>query len=158
MAHRLSVQSHQDTPITPYNKNNLCYTQKMQGKPHNFSSSDFEMLKMAINQKGYFKIKIISGSMEPLIKTGQELIVNKLTDNLKLKKFDILVFWNGSLLICHYLWHTNQLTFNNRDLYITRPLLAREDDFPIERKNILGIVTEIKIPWYLRLRLLFNYK
>lgn len=108
-------------------------------QPTHIDKNHFELLKEGLRAKSTWPVKIISDSMEPLIKTGEEVEVIPAPENLQ--RFDILVFWSESKLICHYLWSRNQLKFNHADqLLVTRPLKYRGEDFPISPHHVLGVV------------------
>ena len=97
-----------------------------------------------------FKGKIVSGSMEPVIKIGEEiLVVVKAKD---IKKFDIIVFKQNNKLICHYLWSINKMI--DPKLMQTRSLLGGKD-FPIREEDYIGKVVSHKLSVWRILKIIF---
>jgi hypothetical protein len=94
--------------------------------------------------------------MEPLIRVGSEIELRKIGDQEKFQLFDILVFMNNGRLICHYYWHSNEVF--DRGLIVTRCLKNKNRDEPFERKNILGIVVNYKISFWMKLKILISDK
>ena len=92
-----------------------------------------------INQQGLIKVQIVSGSMEPIIKTGEIVHVEKLAGRPKM--FDILVIYQNNIFICHYFWKNNTYFDNDGKNYLTRALSSRHADIPFARNQILGRVT-----------------
>lgn len=70
------------------------------------SFEDFLQYKNKINSEKQLRVKIISPSMEPLIRVDQKLTVHKV--ETQLKPFDIIIFFQKDRLICHYIWHINK--------------------------------------------------
>jgi hypothetical protein len=102
------------------------------------------------------KYKVVSDSMTPLIPIGAELHLKKYHPGMNLKKFDILVFKENDVLMCHYFWHQN--VFLDKDLITTRALKDGKLDVPFSTKQILGVVINYKINWWMKLRILFTRK
>ena len=124
-------------------------------KPTEISQSHFEFLKETLGKQGHLNIRIISDSMEPVIKTGEELqVLPCVSDFNLLNRFDILVFWNGKYFVCHYLWNKNQLSFNKKEkLLTTRGLKNLYEDFPIQESHILGVLPNRRIPFWWKLKI-----
>lgn len=99
------------------------------------------------------KYRVISNSMEPLIPTGSELILEKV-DSLNLKQFDIIVFEEKDMLICHYISHINKLY--DRGYITTKSLLNGLEDVPFSPEKVKGRVTNFKISTLLKLRIFFR--
>ncbi len=98
---------------------------------------------------------IASDSMSPVLKVGDEILWDKIADaSQDLKRFDLIVFRQGTQLFCHYLWFKNP----KRDLYITKPLknMVRED-LPLSSAAILGRVTSHRLNFYWRMKILFFF-
>lgn len=126
-------------------------------EPTRFKQSQFDLLKESIQLRGTWKARIASGSMEPLIKTGEEIEVIPVENFSSLQRFDILVFFSNSILTCHYLWSRNTASFDeNKPLLITRGLNVNWEDFPIREEQILGVVKNKKIPLLAKFRLSLN--
>lgn len=115
----------------------------------------FQELKAKLKSKGILEAQIISGSMEPLIQTGEKVKVVPWDENEKsLKKFDIVVFRFQSFLVCHYVWHQNRLIKDHgKNVYVTRALNSTHDDIPITSEDILGLVPGIQISGWQRLKI-----
>ncbi len=92
---------------------------------------EFENLK----KLSFFKGKIVSGSMSPVIKEGDSIIVD--VGQMKINRFDIVVVYMDEMLVCHYLWRLNQ---HIRPIYLQTRSLAGGIDIPITLDNYLGKV------------------
>lgn len=97
-----------------------------------------------------FKGKIVSGSMEPVIKVGDDILV--MVKAKDLKKFDIIVFRQNNKLICHYLWSVNKII--EPKLMQTRSLLGAKD-FPIKDEDYVGKVISHKLSVWRILKIIF---
>lgn len=95
------------------------------------------------------KFKVISDSMHPLIKIDDEL---QLVPDLNgLKVLDIVLFKREKNLVVHFVWR-NQLNFNST--VITRCLKnPYVDETPVDKSLILGRVSNFRIGFYLKLKL-----
>jgi hypothetical protein len=112
----------------------------------------FEKLRTILELKKSVEAVIVSGSMEPLIKTGAKIKIQWIDDFSNLHRFDVLVFWDGNKLVCHYLLHRNRvMTENNEDVFTMRGLRSKGDDLPVAQSKILGKV-DVIIPWHIKLR------
>lgn len=115
-------------------------------------------MKAELHRKGTLAFRVVSSSMEPVIMTGNPILVHP-TGLEALKRFDIILFWNGRLLICHYLWHVNSFTEpNGSKMMVTRPLLGfgRQEDLPTPSTHLIGRVGNHRIPTWTKLRILWN--
>ena len=97
------------------------------------------------------KYRVVSDSMEPLIPIGSELQLEKVS-LLNLKRFDIVVFEDGNKYTCHYIWHINESV--DLGAIITRNLKGDYDE-PFHVEKVLGKVVNFKIPFLLKVKLLF---
>ena len=102
------------------------------------SKADFDKLK----RLPFFKGKIVSGSMHPVIKIGDGIVVE--IGNFDIKRFDIIVFYSHGKLICHYLWTYNRVF--TPVLFQTRSLFGNKD-YPIDHDAYLGKVVSHKLSW-----------
>ncbi len=131
--------------------------------PSNFKCNEpkFELIKKAILTKGELDIKIISDSMSPVIKIGDIAKVISIKNyKPELKTFDIILYWNGSLLICHYVWNLNQIINNNDGRNITTRSIKESGNngVPISFDHILGKIIDHQIPlWRKIVIILKNY-
>lgn len=92
--------------------------------------------------------------MTPLIPVGAELLIKKVPADYTLKRFDILLFKQDDKLVCHYFWQ--QITVLEKPMIVTRNLESGEFDYPFERKMLLGIVTNYKIGFFLKMKIFFK--
>ncbi len=65
----------------------------------NITFKEYILLKNRITDPQ--KIRIISGSMEPFIHTGEEIFIKKFNPG-SLKRFTPIVFWHENYLVCHF--------------------------------------------------------
>lgn len=124
-----------------------------------FSRTQFGKFKQRLHDEGALGIRILSGSMEPLIQTGEELQVIPIKDVADLKPFDIIVYWDRDILICHYLWSINQRFRTDAGLRIfgTRSLASQREDFPIDESQILGRVIGKRISRWQQMKILLGF-
>lgn len=111
------------------------------------SKDCFERLKLI----PIFKGKVITGSMHPVIKVGEPIVVD--VGNLDIKRFDIVVFFFQGKLVCHYLWTMNKVF--TPVLYQTRNLFGNKD-FPIDESAYLGKVISHRLNWWRKVRILMK--
>ena len=97
---------------------------------------------------GSIDVQIVSGSMEPVIKTGELVTVERLEGRPKM--FDILVFHQNDKFICHYFWKENSHFDNEGKNYVTRPLSSRGFDIPFSHRQVLGRVGGKRIGFWRR--------
>lgn len=99
-----------------------------------------------------FRGRIVTNSMDPLLKTGDEILVE--VKSKELKRFDIIVFEMEGLLTCHFVWNLNQ--FIEPKLIQTRSLKGQRD-FPITYESYIGKVISHRLSFWQKMRiLLFN--
>jgi len=97
------------------------------------------------------KFRVVSDSMAPLIKVGDELTFEKKS---AYNIFDIILFKRKDELFVHFVWR-DQSSFNNT--LITRSLknyLADEE--PVSIGEVLGTVAEFKIPAATKIKIYLN--
>jgi signal peptidase I len=95
---------------------------------------------------------VVTGSMEPIIKVGDRIIVDLKNKNFKVH--DIIVFWMNGILICHTLIHINKIVSEqNQKVYLTAPYFQKGIDLPIREDHILGVVISHKLNWWSKLKL-----
>lgn len=100
-----------------------------------------EVLKKRLAEERKIEIKIISNSMEPLLKIEEKISAVPVTK--KIEVFDLIVFWRDGRLFCHYVWR-NQISFNKT--VITRSFKnLYSDEKPVESRYILAIISGKKI-------------
>jgi signal peptidase I len=100
--------------------------------------------------KPFFRGRILSGSMDPVIKVGDEILVDVKARDFK--RFDIIVFAHENILICHYVWRVNKLV---QPLMIQTRSLKGELDFPVSMDKYVGKVISHRLGIYRKLRAVF---
>lgn len=92
------------------------------------------------------KVKIVSGSMEPLIKTGEIVNVRKLQANEKMIPLHCYVFKAlDQQFTCHYFLRNSK--FEPGKLLFSS-LATGELDAPVSREEVFGTVIDKKVgPW-----------
>jgi signal peptidase I len=114
-----------------------------------------DQLRQHIDSKGVALFKVVTGSMEPLIRIGDRIQVVK--RSRPIERFDILLFWNGEVPVCHLVWHVNHLRSETGGLvYITcpfNPKFGNREDLPVPEEQVLGHVISHRIGWLDRIRL-----
>jgi hypothetical protein len=108
--------------------------------------------KFTVNKLKTVKGKIVTGSMEPLLPIGTEILI-RLKDH-ELKRFDIIVFQSDGKLICHFLWQQNKIV--KPLLLQTRNLKNLGTDFPIGQTEYFGKVISHKLRFRDKLRIFLN--
>jgi hypothetical protein len=119
---------------------------------------EFRSLKEVLGRIEKITVRVVSGSMEPCIRTGEQIEVSRL--RARPRRFDILTFWNGQVIMCHYLWHTNEYLTNpdGQQVYVTRALRRGSYDAPITESQILGRVVSHRLSAWARFRIvLFTF-
>jgi hypothetical protein len=114
-------------------------------------------VRTAIQREKRVSFNVVSGSMEPLIMTGSQIDVAPVVALDELRVFDILLFWNGRLLICHYLWHINAIpNADGSRTVVTRPLAFNGEDLPVPEDHILGKIVSHKISFWRKLKIILG--
>ena len=91
--------------------------------------------------------------MNPLLFEKDILRVFPLESIDSLNRFDVVVFWQHNMLLCHYYWAKN--IYLSPGILLTRPLNPiGGHDHPIRSPQLLGIVPSAKINWWLKLRVI----
>ena len=110
----------------------------------------FLLLKLKLQKHKTLPVRIVTGSMLPLIKIDENIWVEPPPPLEELKRFDILVYWSDDKFICHYLDRINDVINSDQKVLILKGLKNKGQDFPVYYENLFGKVN-MKIPWYLRL-------
>lgn len=87
--------------------------------------------------------------MEPLIKIGEEVIVDVGASDLK--RFDIVVIFLDGKLVCHFIWNINRIV---KPILLQTRNMHGQLDFPVAEEDYLGKVLSHKIGFWRRLRIL----
>ena len=117
---------------------------------------EFKNLKRDLALKGRLVFELQGKSMAPLMKEGDSVTVEHLGSYKHLQLFDIIVFFDGKRLICHYFWKRSVFEDEKgRRPIMTRPLNPlRGKDTPFNEECILGIVLNYKIGLWMKLRII----
>lgn len=116
--------------------------------------NQFKQRKIQLKATGKYQGKIVSGSMHPLIKIGDIIQVEAISLE-QLEKFDIIVFYQNEMLVCHFVWHKSR--FGNQDEVITKSLIGGED-LPIKKELILGRVKNFKLSLIDKIKMSWKYR
>lgn len=108
-----------------------------------------ENLKKEILSQPFFRGKVVTGSMLPVIQIGDSIVVE--VKATKLRRFDILVFVQDNVLICHYLWTKNKVV--QPVLYQTRNMGGGKD-FPFKEEDYIGRVISHRLNFWQKLNIL----
>lgn len=111
---------------------------------------EFVLQKNRLAKVGKQNIRIVSDSMQPLLKINQEITVIPLLTEIK--RFDLLVYFKNNNLTCHFLW-MDQRRFNNS--IVTRSLKdPYRNEPPISFDNIYGVLPHLKISLATKIKIL----
>lgn len=116
-----------------------------------------EFLKLKNSPMPIYKMRVVSGSMEPIIEIGEYIVVER-TEQVEVN--DIVVFWQNGLLICHTLWHKNRVRVGGKMVMITRGYYSYGNDLSISTEQILGKVINFRLSRWdiLKFRLKSRFK
>jgi signal peptidase I len=123
-------------------------------KTFTIGKNQFEQLKLRMAARGSIEIVLVSGSMAPLIKTGDRAVIApaKLDE---LVERDMIVFAAKDILICHCVWgHSVFPSADGERMVITRGLAGQTFDYPVRESEILGKVIShtlgpMRFIWYM---------
>lgn len=110
------------------------------------SREQFEQMKTL----ALFKSKVISDSMVPIIKIGDDVVID--VGNKDIKRFDIIVFYHDGKLICHYLWRMNKIV---KPILLQTRNMSGKLDYPVTLDDYLGKVMNYKLSLWQKLKILF---
>lgn len=112
--------------------------------------------RMKAQENGFQKFEVVSGSMLPLIRVGDSVVV---AVGAAVKRFDVVAFWGGDKLICHVLWHINRrVSVAGGQLYLTCPLSVGGADLAITDANMLGPVVNFRLGLWQKLKLTWRLR
>ena len=102
-----------------------------------------EFNRTLLAKLGRMKCRIVSDSMEPLLRVGDVVEIEPAKIEV-LRRFDILVFQQYDKMLCHFLWNKNST--GKHPSITTRSLKKpRADDLPITPDLLLGRVVDRKL-------------
>ncbi len=112
-----------------------------------YSLQEFLFIKKKLNEQSSLKVKIISGSMEPLIMTGEEVVLESFQGDLV--PYETYVYLNEeNNLICHYFWKKSLLEPGH---LLFRALLSSQSDHLVKKEFVLGKVKNKRVGWWQQL-------
>ena len=88
--------------------------------------------------------------MIPVINIGEEITVEVKAKNLK--RFDIIVFMQDDVLVCHYLWNINRFI---EPLLLQTRNISGGRDYPIKEEDYIGKVLSHRMSFLRKLRIIF---
>lgn len=96
------------------------------------------------------RFRIVSDSMHPLLRVGDEIVWEKINNPfLDLKRFDLLLFKQDQILYCHFVWQIRPKS----NVIITRAYrYLWHEDLPIAPECILGKVKNCQLNFWQKLR------
>lgn len=108
------------------------------------------LLKKKLKIAKKLDIRIVSGSMLPVLAIDSQYSIEDIPDDFKPQRFQIFVYWNGSILIGHYFWSqfVDRIS-DNQEYWVFKSLSNSSEDFPVKKENIIGYIP-IEIPKYIR--------
>ncbi len=112
------------------------------------SSEEFEGLKSLVAKRGSLEIRLVSGSMAPLLPTGSLARIEPCRFE-ELEKYDLVVFWYHGIVMCHCVWDRGVFpAANGERTLVTKGLANPVSDDPVRESWILGRVTShATTPW-----------
>jgi signal peptidase I len=101
------------------------------------------------------KGRIASGSMHPILRINEEVLVCQKASNEIYKRFDIIVFKKQDQLFAHFFWRRQEI--NGKITILARSIInPTQNDFPLEDKDIVGIIKDKKLTYYYKLYVYFR--
>ncbi len=88
--------------------------------------------------------------MIPVINIGEEITVEVKAKNLK--RFDIIVFMQDDVLVCHYLWNINRFI---EPLLLQTRNISGGRDYPIKEEDYIGKVLSHRMSLLRKLSIIF---
>lgn len=125
----------------------------------NFTFAEFEVLKQELILKNGLALNSMGHSMHPIIVSGDKIFVSPIEDFSTLKRFDLIVYWDHNVLMCHYLWNQNKVFVSQQGqgLLQLRPINPLKNiDQPIPQNQILGRLSSGRIPLFYRMKILIH--
>ena len=115
------------------------------------SKEEFEQVKLKMKKDQIISVKIVSGSMKPLIQINERVFVQ---EKKSYDPFDVIIYHNvDGRLICHYIWGKSSF---NPGHYLIRSLQGSGFDHPIPQERILGYAPKRKIDFKMKFFILFK--
>lgn len=111
-----------------------------------FSLEEFEALKIRLQKDSLLKVKIISGSMEPLVMTNSFVEVFPVRKDHEYLPFRLYIYRDlKGKLICHYFWKRSTVDTNN---LLFRCLKGGNIDYPVKENEVLGVILGKKVNFH----------
>ena len=102
-----------------------------------------------------FRYRIVSDSMDPLLKVGDEVVWEKIEQPFEeLKRFDLLLFQQNQNLYCHFLWQVKP----KHKIFVTRSYrYLWHEDLPLTQEKIIGRVTNHHFSFWQKIRVILFF-
>lgn len=115
-------------------------------------------IQHALEEYDVVELNVVSGSMLPLIGINEKILVQSIHKlNRELEPFDIILFLQDQILLCHYVAHINFLPGpDGRRFVTTQGLSSPGEDLPVYYDQILGTVVSHQIKGWSRWRLMLK--
>lgn len=121
-----------------------------------YSNEDFLKLKKILHKNLFVKVKILTGSMRPLIKIDEVITVLPIKDDHEFIPFQVYLFRDqDKRLVCHFFWDRSKIDESN---LLFRPLNSKWIDLPIKREEVFGMVKGKKVTWWLQIMYVLRAK
>ncbi len=120
-----------------------------------FEAQSLKSYKVLIKNTREITCRIVSDSMEPLIRIGDRVRVECVDTIKSIKPFDIVIFLNQDKLFCHFVWN---ISIGEKSAQIlTRSLKnPHHNDLPTTPDQILGRVLHPQLSRRTRLWLILK--
>ncbi len=114
---------------------------------------EFFALKEFLGRKGKMRFPVVSGSMEPVIMTGEVIEVVPIAS--RLNAFDIIVFHQEGQLVCHMVVKS-QSSLSDQQV-LTSGYRYQYFDLPVKKDKVLGYVTSHRISFWRRVKFTWRF-
>jgi hypothetical protein len=122
------------------------------------NQQQFFKIKESLNKNGKQEVRVRGESMIPLLQEKDLIEIFPLNDLSILKRFDVIIFWQDNIFMCHYFWKKNNHFNKTNEIFLTRPLNPINGfDHPIESSQVLGIAKNLKISTWLKFKIIFHH-
>jgi hypothetical protein len=124
-------------------------------KKKTISQENFDNAKVKLEKTGSIEVSVFGTSMLPIILPGEKIRLKPIPE--KLNVFDIIIFLQQDILVCHFIWHFNRSNKKQERTLITRRYNGLGYDFPVIESKILGIVTNKKMSLFNKVYTTFKF-
>lgn len=112
---------------------------------------DRAWLKEKLEQEESVTLTVVSESMAPIIKKGEQITIEKV-ELKELQVFDIILFEQAERLNCHFITQIHIASDKNESTFITNAYSSpKRSDYPLHHDQILGKVRGKALSFYHKL-------